>query len=157
MPRPEFTDVRVGGGERRQRRDRRLVIASRATTTQVVYLKNVHKFLKWCVRNDFIFDSVSCLDELLADYFHYILDMDLGKSVAKKCYYGVVMLLPEFKLRLPVAKACLAGFEALHPSVSYPPMSWDLAGLVAMNLVVSGNKLEKELNKEFETYRGRYC
>ena len=125
--------------DNRSRRNRRLVIASRAKSTQVVYLKEVYAFLQWCVRGGVRFDSKEVLDELMCDYFHFVLDEGLGKSIAKKCYYGMVMLLPEFKLQLPVAKASLAGFESLFPSVSYPPISWDLTCLVAMNLVAHGD------------------
>jgi integrase len=123
---------------RRRRRNRRLVLASRAKTTQTRYLKGVLSFLQWCVREGVRFDTVGCLDELMCDYFHYVLDENLGKTAAKMCYYGMVMLLPEFRLRLPVSLASLKGFESLFPSVSYPPMSWDLACLVAMNLVAAG-------------------
>lgn len=115
------------------------MLASRAASTQLVYLKAVRHFLQWCVSGGVRFNSVEDLDELLCDYFHYVLDMGLGKSKARLSYYGVVMLLPEFKTSLPVAKAALRGFESLFPSVSYPPMSWDLTCLVVMNMVASGD------------------
>lgn len=124
---------------RGRRRDRRLILATRARATQNRYLKAVLHFVMWCESVGENFDNTVDLDEVLCDYFHYVLDEGLGKTRARCAFYGLLMLLPEFKGKFPVSAAALKGFEAMCPSISYPPITWELTALVAMQLVNQGN------------------
>ena len=46
-------------------------------------------------------------------------------------FYGIVMLRPRLKRELPSAAAALAGWKRLRPGESWPPITWELAVLVA--------------------------
>jgi integrase len=81
------------------------------------------------------------LDGVLSDYFHahYTLKHGKGVSHARDVFYGIVNLrAPEYKHKLPNAKLSIQGWEKGHPPVHHPPLTWNLAVAIAVNMVSAG-------------------
>lgn len=91
-------------------------------------------FLVWAADEGEDFCDEEELDEVLCEYLHVLLDNGRGKSVAIKTLYGIIMLMPRFREGLPTAHAVVEGFARLHPSASYPPLTRQLASLLAVEL-----------------------
>ena len=111
----------------------RLLLGSKKPGTVKKYLREVRGFLAWAVHWEETAVDAKDLDELLVDYFHELLDKGYGPHKAVCCYYGLVMLAPSIKNRLPIAKQALKGYQCLS-SVAYPPMKRQLVHLVAVDL-----------------------
>jgi hypothetical protein len=54
-----------------------------------------------------------------------------GRSGANNALSGLAMLLPESKLKMPSSRLSLRGWAKEIPSVSFPPITWELALAVA--------------------------
>ena len=85
-------------------------------------------------------DTVEDLDRALVDYFHhlYLLHDGRNRSLAEACKAGVEMYLPAVKKRLHGAQLALRGWRRLRPPVSHPPLTWDLAVLIACDIARTG-------------------
>lgn len=118
--------------------------AGYAPATVKKYRAAVKKFYDWCKENnDNDFQDLDELDERLADYIQWMYDEDdgqTGKQTAKDTIYGVQLFLPRAKGRLPVASRLAARWAKSKPSVSYPPLTWELAVLVAVQIARHGRR-----------------
>ena len=63
-----------------------------------------------------------------------------GKQKARDTLYGIEMYMPRLKGKLLVAARVVSRWAKVQPSESYPPLTWDLAVLVAMQLVRAGRR-----------------
>lgn len=84
--------------------------------------------------------SVEDLDRSLVDYFHhlYLLHDGRNRSLAEACKAGVEMYLPAVKRRLHGAQLALRGWRRLRPPVPHPPLTWNLAVLIACDIARTG-------------------
>jgi integrase len=114
-----------------------LLEASLAPSTRSKYRKAAEAFVMWCNRNQEKFDSAEELDELLLDYFHCLyLERDgQGLCLARSTMYGLIMLMPRARGQLLLSAVALRGWQRLQPSVRYPPLTWELAVVIAVQLV----------------------
>ena len=76
------------------------------------------------------------MDELLADYFQSIFDENegKGKQKAKDTLYGVQLFLPHARGKMIVSSAIAARWSKSTPVVSYPPLTWELTVLIAVQM-----------------------
>lgn len=116
---------------------RYLLEARYASTTHTRYSKAVTDFVKWCVQRQqqqqqpIAIDNAEQLDNLLADYVHYLHFNKLSKQTAINTAYGLRMYLPQLRHGLPITQACLTSWCKIHPPQSHPPLAWELTVLVA--------------------------
>lgn len=124
-------------------RSRFLVEHAYSKSTRRVYKKAVSLFLAWCDASG-IRDAATTddLDMVLTEYFHDIYiggrQVGQGKQRAINTVYGLTMYLPMLRNKLQTAKLALRGWSRLVPVVSYPPLSWDLTVLLAVQMVRHG-------------------
>src|SRR3954466_10445547 len=100
-------------------------------------------FLQWCVFTNVIFSAVRSfwdLDDLLTEYIHYRFEMlnGGGRQGAVNTIYGLRMLLPRLKGQLLTAERCVAHWKRLRPPESYPPLTWGLAVVIAVQMARRG-------------------
>ena len=103
------------------------------------YREQVMKFLQWCYDNDEDAETEEELDDVLLEYVWNLYEQGAGKTAARHVLYGIVMYLPQLKYSLFKTRRALKGWDKRSPSESYPPMTWELAQLVAIHLRHSGN------------------
>ena len=107
------------------------------------YRRAVKQFLQWCNHTNLSDASVTTpaqLDDTLTDYFHHIFveNDGRGKQKAANTIYGIRMLMPRLKYELLTAEFALRQWKKLRPPESYPPFSWELAVVIAVQMVRRG-------------------
>lgn len=116
-----------------------LIEAAYASSTLSRYNDAVQQFLSWCSHQDQDPTSPEQFDDFLTDYFHYLFATGSGKQLAQNTLYGILMHLPHLKPHLHLASKSLVGWNKLQPAKSYPPLTWELACLIAFRLAVDGH------------------
>ena len=115
-----------------------LVEAAFAPATTKKYTECVTLFLIWCKERRLDPSETADLDSFLTDYIHYLFDSGGGKADARCAYYGIFMFEPGLKDSLPLSALALKGWEHMQPTQSHPPITWDLAVLVAVRMARLG-------------------
>ena len=79
-------------------------------------------------------------DVALGEYFHDLYEEGAGRGrgKAEATLCGLLVFLPQLKGQLHGASLALRGWKNLVPSVPWPPLSWDLAVLIATTFVCRG-------------------
>ena len=95
-------------------------------------------FVEWAKSNGVSVWTVAELDEYLCDYMVCLFDEGVGRARAVDTIYGMVALFPSWRSSLPAALVSIKGWTRLAPSVSHPPLTWDLTVLLATVLVRVG-------------------
>lgn len=114
-----------------------LLEAGYAPATLAKYRAAVKHFYHWCRENGADDPQhYQQLDELLADYFQSIFDENegKGKQKAKDTLYGVQLFLPHARGKMIVSSAIAARWSKSTPVVSYPPLTWELTVLIAVQM-----------------------
>lgn len=114
-----------------------LLIAGLAESTRKKYCKGVCSFVSWCRSIGGKPYSKEDLDRLMCDYIHHIHEAADPTSHAHDALYGLLAVMPEMKPLRRSARA-LAGLRRLSPSVSYPPLSWELTVAIAVQMIRAG-------------------
>lgn len=127
----------------RSRSGRFLITGALAASTIRKYRSGVMKFLEWCDENGYDAKSMEELDELLTDYIHELYEHNddgtgRGKGLASQTLYGLLKFMPQAEGKLPTASASVHGWLRKHPSKSYPPLTWDLAVVLACKMTQNG-------------------
>ena len=113
---------------------------SRALTkdTRDKYLRAVDGFLSWADELGENPTSFTDFDELCCDYVEHLYDTHQSRSKASNTLFGIKFFLPGARRRLHRTTLALRGWERLHPSVSYPPLTWELACAMAVKATKAG-------------------
>lgn len=118
-----------------------LLLGGMAAATATAYTRAVAAFRGWLLANCPSFAThgtigAAALDGWLAAYLLYLHEAECGKGFANCTVYGLKAFYPQLGGRLPVALRCLKGFNKLRPSTQHPPISHELAIIVACWLAV---------------------
>ena len=57
------------------------------------------------------------------------------KSLASETLYGIINKIPRARHQLLTAEQCVKNWVKLHPSISHPPLTWELTMLIAIQMV----------------------
>ena len=112
-----------------------------ATATR--YLSAVDGFSEWTGgegRADDFDGSDEVVDALLCDYIHWLYGSGAAKYRADNARNGLVMRRPHLKFGLPLSSRALRGWKMKEPRVSYPPINWELAVTIAVQLTRTGKR-----------------
>mgnify|MGYP001567043813 FL=1 len=96
--------------------------------------------MDWAKDGGINIGSVQELDEYLCDYMVFLFEEGVGRARAVDTVYGMVALFPAWRTSLPAALMSIKGWTRLAPSISHPPLTWDLTVLLATALVRSGQQ-----------------
>jgi hypothetical protein len=126
-------------GEGPTRRDF-LIRKAHADATRKKYDDAFAKFTSWVIDNNEDASSVEDFDEILCEYFHdvFILGGGKGRSLCESTLSAISLFLPKFKTGLHFSRLALRGWKRMIPSVSHPPLTWDLTVLVAVQMAMRG-------------------
>lgn len=124
-------------------RNRFLIEAALAPATIKKYKTGVLLFLTWCDDHNYDATTYEQLDDLLTDYIHDLYEQGdgVGKGLASQTLYGLIKFMPRCMDKLPTATMSVHGWLKMHPAQSYPPLTLDLAVLIAVQMCRQG-KLE---------------
>ncbi len=104
------------------------------------YMKDVDEFFVWGSERGATAESIEILDELVCDFAHFTFDArgGSGRQRVVNCIYGLNLLRPGTADFLVMAKRCVKGWSRLVPPSPYPPMSWEVALVVAFEMAGRG-------------------
>lgn len=123
-----------------------LKMASVASSTRTRYLRAVLHFRQWCARRGLRAATADDLDVLVEAYLNFWYLSGGGLAGARNTVYGICLLHPELDRRLLRSLRALKGMARLLPSRSHPPLTWELAVLIAVNIAgdVSLSDVERD-------------
>ena len=98
------------------------------------YRQSVIHFSNWCRHHGDDTNDIDEFDELLLEYIYYLYQNKNGKSKASTTLYGIQLYLPQVKLKLPRSLQALKGWNKHVPGSSYPPLTWELTVVIAVQL-----------------------
>lgn len=120
-----------------------LIKAAYKPSTITGYHNAYTRFLSWCRDQDEDPPTLEQLDEVFVDWLHELFEefgsTGAGKTVGIKARQGLFLALPEAKEHLPRTALALKGWMKESPTVSYPPLTWPLACLIACRLIRDGH------------------
>src|SRR5687767_10687721 len=121
-------------------RSRRRFLASQALTrgTRRRYLRAIENFLSWATELGEEPETIADLDELGCEYIDHLYDTGGARSAASNLLFGLKFFLPGAKSRLHLMTRSVRGWERLQPSVSFPPLTWELCCAMAIKATKSG-------------------
>lgn len=102
------------------------------------YNASVDAFIEWVDTIGEDANSIDELDELLLDYFHVLYESGRGKTVASTTLYGILLRMPRLKYTLHASHQCLRAWNRMTPDQSYPPLTWELAVVIAVQMTRAG-------------------
>jgi integrase len=104
------------------------------------YRQHVREFIQYCIDNEEEdINNEQQFDDLLLDYIHHLYESGLGKSKASMTLYGIINLLPNLKDKLHKSSQAVKGWNKRTPGRSYPPLTWELAVTIAVQMTRSGH------------------
>lgn len=115
-----------------------LVNAALKPATRRRYFGAIAEFLSWADGQGEEPADLTELDELGCDYIHHLYDTNRGRSTAANLLFGLKFYLPAARRRLHRMTLALRGWERLHPSVSFPPLTWELCCAMAVRATKAG-------------------
>ena len=96
-----------------------LVEAAYADSTRQRYSSAVKNFVTWLDSLDLdLPDDPDQLDDLVTEFLHFTFERrdGVGKGEASQLVYGLAMVFPKLRHKLPVAKLALRGWHKLKPA-----------------------------------------
>jgi hypothetical protein len=104
------------------------------------YQQHVKEFINYCTlqQQEDITDEQE-FDDLLLDYIHHLYESGLGKTKGSMTLYGIFNVLPNLKGKLPKSSQAILGWNKHTPGRSYPPLTWELAVVIAVQMSRSGH------------------
>ncbi len=113
-----------------------LIALAVAPKTRQQYLRGVEQFDAFCRQAQLTVRTASEFDSALSAYITTLYQTHGSRSAAITAVCGLKLFRPQLRHALPIADACLRGWKkADPPQESYPPLSWDLACLIAVDLL----------------------
>lgn len=107
-------------------------------STQQRYNKAVDDFLTWVDGQGGDATTIDELDDLLLDYIHELYEDGRGKTVASTTIYGILLRMPQLKYQLHSSHQAIRAWNRLTPDKSYPPLTWELAVVIAVQMARAG-------------------
>ena len=110
--------------------------------TRNKYLSKLDAFFEWAAANNETASDHKGLDDVLVQYIHDLYEDERGHSVAAATLSAIKWCFPELKFALPRASQASRGWSKMCPPTSYPPLTWELAVTIAVQLSRGGRRRE---------------
>jgi integrase len=108
-----------------------------------IYRAAVQAWVEWAVEHGEDPLDEDDLDDCLLEYTQHLYEEGGSKSAAKNAVCGLGLLLPRLRRMLPKARLAIRGWNNLEPGTSYPPLTWELACLLAVHLSLKSSLLAR--------------
>lgn len=117
-----------------------LVAASLASETHRKYTMAVQRFDQWYTNLGLLINDMTDLDVVLCDYIHSMWAENDKRgqrqwAVYTKC--GIEYYMPAAKGQLGISERALQGWDRLNPASCPPPVSWDVALAISVDLWIN--------------------
>ena len=119
-----------------------LVRSAYSRNTRSRYDMALRGFLEWITDHNHDAHDFDEIDALLTEYLDDLYLRGGGKQAAINTVFGLIMHIPALRTRLPTARLALRGWEKLRPSESYPPLTWELTVVIAVQMLRAGRRPE---------------
>ena len=110
--------------------------------TRDSYKKAVRGYLQWVVDNDDITTDLEGFDDSLLDYIQELHATGVkgatNKSKAIRTIAGLQLFFPQLKNHLSRSRQAVRGWTKRTVGRSYPPLTWELAAVLAVYLAREG-------------------
>jgi len=102
-----------------------------APSTHSKYSKALALFEAYCDQLGLVVHSDRDVDRHLVHFIQHLYDTGKPQDLAKNAVYGVQHHCPWLAHQLGASKLALRGWKRLKPSVSHPPLTWEITCLLA--------------------------
>ena len=109
-------------------------------STHNKYLKAVKKLIEW-YDEEWIDDDPVTIDEfdiMVLQYIHWCYEHGKSKSNAETAVHGIKHFMPQLKDSLHRSSQALLGWQKRTPTLSHPPLSYELTLVLAYQMCRSG-------------------
>jgi integrase len=120
-----------------------LIDASVKPKTLQRYAREAMAFHKYALAIGARPTTIRQLDDVVCDYLHNLFQErgGAGKSKASTLQSALGFFYPRSRGRLHLTSRAVRGWINLRPAVPYPPLTWELACALAVELVLQGFEL----------------
>lgn len=108
-------------------------------STSTLYDTAVTKFIDWCTAKSIVLSSVEHIDDILSQYIDELHTLRLPKYLAAHTLCGIAHFYPRSRYLLTESRMRVKGWDRLVPSVSHPPLTWEIT--VAMAYAMAHRRL----------------
>jgi len=103
--------------------------------TLKLYSKAAAEFINWYKTTPGAYSSPNHFDVYLSTYLNSLFESGLTHLThANNMVFGLMHIVPTLRQQLPIARRCLKGWKKSRATQSWPPMSWELACMLAVQL-----------------------
>ena len=110
---------------------------SPATLTK--YQTGVRRFIRFCSTQRIDWTNNDELDDALSYYIETIFADELPRSHAESALYGLIHFQPRLKTALAGSRRRLKGWTNLTPTKHHPPLTLEIACLIATRMALAGH------------------
>jgi len=117
--------------------------SSVASSTFKNYMNQLSYFLAWLSANNLKPSSPREIDHAFESFLQSFFSARDGRglALARNAMFGLCLVFPHLRQCLHDSRRSIKGWEKLCPSSSHPPLSWNLASLLASHLLASTSDL----------------
>ena len=110
----------------------RLVIRPRTT---LLYSRAAAEFILWYQRQPKAYSHYTHIDLYLSLYLNMLFESRLTHlGHANNIVFGLMHVVPSLRTRLPTTRRCLKGWKKSQNTHSWPPLTWELACMLAIQM-----------------------
>lgn len=103
--------------------------------TRILYSKAAAEFILWYQDQPGAYSSYSHIDSYLAVYLNLLFQSQTSHlGHANNVVYGLMHAAPSLRQRLPTTRRCLKGWKKSRVPFSWPPLTWELCCMLAIQL-----------------------
>ncbi len=111
---------------------------SLAPTTRQSYQKQVLEFVSWARSRGENIGDMEAVDPLVADYLEERFEAGASKQGGHNLINGLGHFMPQLRGRMPISRWQMRGWEREQPSQPWPPLTWECALAIAVQLTKCG-------------------
>ena len=119
-----------------------LLRASLAPATIARYTKASSGFYDYLIRMCIVPSTYAHVDELFTGYLHHLYNSGAGKAEAVAAFFGLNVAQPDVTRWMPMSRKALKGYARLKPSSQYPPLTWPVTKVIAVEMARRGHMSE---------------
>jgi hypothetical protein len=103
--------------------------------THQLYSTAAAEFIRWYQQQPEAYSDYSHLDSYLAIYLNLLFRSRVSHlGHANNMVFGLMHLVPALRTRMPISRRCLKGWKKSRVSYSWPPLTWELACMLAVQM-----------------------
>jgi hypothetical protein len=103
--------------------------------TYNLYSKAAAQFILWYQKQPDAYSSLSHIDSYLSVYLNLLFQSQTATfGHANNTVFGLMHIVPALRSSLPTTRRCLKGWRKSRVTLSWPPMSWELCCMLAIQM-----------------------